>query len=177
MGGMSPAPAHACLQLSPSAGKSVPGQSCSLSSQLLCTSEHHCFMYLCDIHQFPLRKPSWRFSCECPMGAVPHEGLTALCGLCSFLISWCPETSKLFHGLASPSVTSEEEVPVHESRGQWAAGTAQTHSLVPSSSRGLSWTHREIAGKSNCIKSRGRISMILLDPLQLSISWDSPSWE
>lgn len=72
MGGTSPASAHACLQLSPSPSKSVPGHSCSLSSQLLCTSEHHWFMYLCDTHKFPLIEPSWRFSSGCPMTAVPH---------------------------------------------------------------------------------------------------------
>lgn len=124
LGGMSPAPAHACLQLSPAPGKSVPGQSCSLSSQLLCTSEHHWFMDLGDIHKFPRIKPSWRPSNGCSMTVGCMEGLIALCGLCSFFISWCPEISKLFHGLASPSATSEQEVPVHESRGQRAAGIA-----------------------------------------------------
>lgn len=77
--------------------------------------------------------------------------------------------------MASPSATSEQEVPVHESRGERAAGMAQTHSLcppLPGACPGLSpstWG----AGKSSYIKSRGRISMILMDSCQLRIFWDS----
>lgn len=131
LGGMSPAPAHACLQLSPSPGKSVPGQSCSLSSQLLCTSEHHWFMCLCDIHHFLLMKSSRRFSSGCPMAAVPHGRTHCPVGC---LISWCPEISNLFHGLTSPSAISEQEEPVHESTMKEGRGQLVCTNTFPVSS-------------------------------------------